>query len=171
MKTGLLNTASRLVLAPPSDEGAAIVVVAPGGGGDEAPAEAAEPIAEAAVEIARIEGETAVRLAVIEAETSIEHHELAAEADAAFGEALADGINQDLQGELEQCRSRIAELEAENSELRASWTPPPSPEAPPSPPAEAEAESLAPIVESPAAPEQALLPPEPPKRRKPGRWI
>lgn len=176
MKLGLLRAAAwRGTLAPPTDgEGGApaVVVVANASeGGDQAgegEAPAAEAVADAAVEIARIEGETAVQLAEIHTAADLEHHELAVEAEAAFGEAVAENINSDMEAEISQCRSRIQELETENLELRQLIPPPSLSEPPLSPPESAgEAAPLA-AAESPPL-EQS--PPEPPKRAKPARWI
>lgn len=134
--------------------------------GEVAASEALEPLAEAAVEVARIEADRDTEIARIEADTSLEHHELNVQETEALNE-LSE------KSELEQCRTRIAELEGQNTVLLTELallkppTPPQSEEPPPNQPDQPES------VEAVLDPEREESPaPEPEKpRRKPHRWI
>jgi len=136
-----------------------------GDGGQVVEAAAVEPVAEAAVEVARIEADRDVTIAAIEADASIEHRELSIEENRVFAEGLANS-------ELEQCRTKIAELETANSLLTAEvarLTPPPSEEPPPSLQVEVEGAENVEVV-GPRENQEPAPEPEKPKR-KPHRWI
>ena len=133
----------------------------------EAVAEAAPEVAAEQTEQVETVSEAAVEIAIVEAERDITIAEISADAHTAAIEAQT---NQ----ELEQCRTRIAELETENAGLReqaslALLTPPPSSETTlqESPPPNPDVES----AETLASPEQAQDPVEPPKKVKRLRWI
>lgn len=163
MRIGLFLGVAQAALNIADEGGGAVIVIPPAD--DQAGAEA---VAEAAVEVARIEGETAVALAQIEAAASLEHHELAVAGEAAFGEALAENINEGLEAERDQWKSRA---EAAEAELLTRPALPPEP--PPSlPPGAGEADLASLQVVEPDPPQSPPSPPEePPKRARKPRWI
>lgn len=125
-------------------------------------AEGVGEVADAAVQIAQIEADKEIALAVIEGENHVAAIEAHREADAEFAENIQSS-------ELEQCRIRIAELEAENSTLKALSTPPPSdPEPLPSPPDLDPSPSEA--AQDPAQDASPVAEPKPPPQRR-HRWI
>lgn len=114
----------------------------------EGAAEVAEVVTDSAVEIARIEADRDVTIAAIHADVDVAR----TEADVARVEEFS---------EIEQCRTRIATLEAltaEQAQLILQLSPP----QPPNPPAESEAPTSQEIQ-----PEEAPPAPEPPPRKRP----
>lgn len=140
----------------------------------ELPPESAEALGDAAVEIARIEGETQVRLAELDNEHAADLNAAMIEADAAFGEALAENINSDLEAERDQWKTRAEAAELELANLRAAEPSIPQPSEPlPNPDGPSAAESGQ-AQDDPAAAEEpaaAESPAEPPKRKRKDKWI
>lgn len=135
--------------------------------GGEAPAEepaaeapAAEAVSEAAVEIARIEAERDIVLAEIHAETI--QTETTAWTDA---DRLA------MQAELEQCRTLITAQSIEIAELKATISLTLQASEPPVPPNPPPASESADPTPEPLEEVSAAVVPEPPKKRRPTRWI
>lgn len=155
-------------------DAATTVVVVPAEGetsADAAPEVAAEVIAAAETEQVETAAEAQVEIAAIEADRDV----TIAAIQAASVEAQVVALNDQ---ELQLCRNRIAELEGENSTLRAELaelsTPQPSTpqDLPPEPSPPLASESVEATPELPEVVAAEAPPPAEPKRKKPGvRWI